>query len=125
MRVTRILADDVTPSFPIIGIIRDGLKLKDINVVKAVRKATINGKPGVIIASIETLEQKRTIMENKKSLKNTDAFKKVYIEEDRPLQTRVAESNMKSILKENRQIRQLCFRQWSSVKKVKETLGGY
>ena len=82
------------------AIIRDGLKLKDINVVKAVRKATINGKPGVVIASIETLEQKRTIMENKKSLKNTDAFKKVYIEDDRPLQARVAESNMRSILKE-------------------------
>ena len=39
-------------------------------------------------------------MENKKSLKNTDALKKVYIEDDRPLQVRVAESNMRSILKE-------------------------
>ena len=91
------------------SLIQDGLKLKDIKVVKAELKTSGNDKPGVIIASIETLAQKRKVMETKKSLKNTNAFKNVYIEDDRPLQTRVIESNMNSILMEKRQIRQLYF----------------
>ena len=82
------------------SLLREGLKLKDIKVQKVERKASRNGKPGVIVASIETLEQKRKIMETKKTQKNTNAFKKVYTEDDRPLETRVAESNMRTILKE-------------------------
>ena len=82
------------------SLIRDGLKLKDIKVLKAERKGSYHGKPGVIIASIETVEQKGKVMETKKELKKTNAYKKVYIEDDRPIQTRVAESNMRTILKE-------------------------
>ena len=82
------------------SLIRDGLKLKDIKVLKAERKGSYHGKPGVIIASIETVEQKGKVMEAKKELKKTNAYKKVYIEDDRPIQTRVAESNMRTILKE-------------------------
>ena len=51
------------------SLIRDGLKLKDIKVLKAERKGSYHGKPGVIIASIETAEQKGKLMETKKELK--------------------------------------------------------
>ena len=48
------------------SLLRDGLKLKDIKVQKVERKASSNGKPGVIIASIETLEQSERLWKQKR-----------------------------------------------------------
>ena len=82
------------------GIIRDGLKLKDIKVTNVVRKETKSRTPGVVIATIETVEQKIKILENKKALRPTTQYSNVYIESDKKFEIRAAENNMRILLKE-------------------------
>lgn len=81
-------------------LLRDGLKFTDIKVVKCERKKTRSSRPGVVIATLETREQKQKVLENKKKLRNTQRFSKVYIEEARPLTSRINESNMLTVLHE-------------------------
>ena len=82
------------------SLIRDGLKIKDINVVKCERKPSRGNSPGVILASLETGEQKLKVLETKKKLRNTKQFAKVYIDEARPLASRINEANMMTVLQE-------------------------
>ena len=82
------------------SLIWDGLKIKDINVVKCERKPSRGNSPGVILASLETGEQKLKVLETKKKLRNTKQFTKVYIDEARPLESRTNEANMMTVLQE-------------------------
>ena len=81
-------------------LMRDGLKLKTVNVTSCERKQSKGQKPGLIVTRIETVEQKQEIMSVKNCLKNTSDYKNVYIENDRSFSTRVNESNMFTVLKE-------------------------
>lgn len=81
-------------------LLRDGLKLKNIKVTQCERKSSRGQKPGIIVATMENAEQKHEVMRKKSHLKNTSNYKKVYIENDRSLESRVNESNMFTVLKE-------------------------
>ena len=82
------------------ALIRDGCKLSNVKVTQAERKFSKGKKPGPIIATIETFEQKQSLMKNKNSLKNVNKYKKVYIENDYSPETRNTDSNLRTILKE-------------------------
>ena len=82
------------------ALIRDGCKLSNVKVTQAERKFSKGKKPGPIIATIETFEQKQSLMKNKNSLKNVNKYKKVYIENDYSPKTRNTDSNLRTILKE-------------------------
>ena len=84
------------------GIIRDGLKLRDIKVVKAERKVTERQtgrttKPPVIVASFQSSEDKRAVMSNKNKL-NDDRHKNVFIHHDQTKAERVQRANFQTIL---------------------------
>ena len=81
-------------------LLRDGLKLKTVKITKCERKPSKSKKPGVIVATIDTVDQKQEIMKVKNILKKTTDFKDVYLENDRAFSTRVNESNMFTVLKE-------------------------
>lgn len=81
-------------------LIRDGLKFTDINVVKCERKQSRGQKPGVIIATIANRDQKQKVMDNKKKLRHVHPFKKVYVEDARPLSSTINESHMMTVLHE-------------------------
>ena len=81
-------------------LLRDGLKLKNIKLTQCERKSSRGQKPGIIVATMENAEQKHEVMRKKSHLKNTSNYKKVYIENDRSLESRVNESNMFTVLKE-------------------------
>ena len=77
------------------ALIRDGCKLSivsNVKVIQAERKFSKGRKAGTIIATIETFEQKQSLMKNKNSLKNVNKYKKVYIENDYSPETRNADS---------------------------------
>ncbi len=81
------------------GVIREGLKLRGIEVEEAVRKETRNSKyPGVIIARCKSVEEKKQILREKKNLRDSRNYKNVYVESDKPLQQRILESNMKLLV---------------------------
>ena len=81
-------------------LLRDGLKLKSVNVTSCESKQTKGPKPGVIAARIETAEQMQEIMRANNCLKNTSDYKNVYNENDRSFSTGINESNMLTVLKE-------------------------
>ena len=86
------------------GVIREGLKLRDVKVVKAERKQTErqtgrNSKPPVIVASFESAEDKRAVMTNKKMLKDDrNKHKHVFIHNDQTKAERVQRANFQTIL---------------------------
>ena len=84
----------------VMALVRDGCKLFDVKVTQAERKFSRGKKPGPIIATIETFEQKQKLMKTKNALKNVDKYKKVYIENDYAPETRSTDSNLRTILKE-------------------------
>ena len=81
------------------SLVRDGLKLTDVQISAVERKQTRDGKPEVIIATVETTEQKTKLMQNKKSLKKSKQYESVYIEDERPASQRLNEANMRTLLK--------------------------
>lgn len=47
-----------------------------------------NAKAGVVIVEVESYENKREIMKNKRNLRSNRKYKDVYIENDSPIETR-------------------------------------
>ena len=84
----------------VMGLIRDGCKLADVKVTKAERKFSRGRKPGPVIATIESFEQKQKLMKSKNMLKNIEQYKKVYIDNDYAPEVRNADTNLRTILKE-------------------------
>ena len=86
------------------GIIRDGLKLRDIEVVKAERKLSDrqqghDSRPPVILASFKSTEDKRIVMSNKKKLKDDrNKHKRVFIHNDQTKAERIQRANFQTIL---------------------------
>ncbi|OWF46791.1 hypothetical protein KP79_PYT01381 [Mizuhopecten yessoensis] len=64
--------------------IRDGLRLPNINILQAEgkQKHRRGDKPGVVIAIIETLDQKHSVMKKKNTLKQCRDYSNVYIDND-------------------------------------------
>ena len=77
---------------------REGLRLRDISFRKAIRKDRNDNKPGVIIVTCETMEDKTRIMRVKKELKNSRKYDKVYIHNDQSVETRVNNNNLKVLI---------------------------
>ncbi|XP_071402407.1 protein NLRC3-like [Centroberyx affinis] len=81
-------------------LIKDGLKIKDIECVTAERKQSQSDRPGVIIAKFSCQDHKKTVMNKKAMLQKNKMYKKVFINHDIPKQQRTIESSFFAILKE-------------------------
>lgn len=64
----------------VISLVRDGLKLKEVRVTNAERKQSKGDNPGLIIASFETAEQLKSVLSAKRTLRQTNDYRLVYIE---------------------------------------------
>ena len=86
------------------GIIRDGLTLRDIEVVKAERKLSDrqqghDSRPPVIVASFKSTEDKHTVMSNKKKLNDDrNKHKRVFLHNDQTKAERIQRANFQTIL---------------------------
>jgi hypothetical protein len=81
------------------SLIRTGLKIADVSCVKAERKKSSNvNKPGLIIATFSSHEDKRKVMANKTSLLSSGQFKDVYISHDQTHAERTMANNFRVIL---------------------------
>ena len=68
-------------------------------VVEAVRKESkSSSKPGIVIATLRTKEEKKQIMRAKNGLKNSSRYKNVYIEHDIPSYHRKIRNNLHRIV---------------------------
>ncbi len=84
----------------VICLIKDGLKIKDVECVSAERKQSRNDKPGVIIAKFSCHEHKKSVMSKKATLQKHPVYKKVYINHDIAHEQGAIESSFHAILKE-------------------------
>ena len=63
--------------------LRDGLKIRDVTVATAVRKGSgRENRPGVVIATCKSVDDKKKIMSNKRALKDSRHYEKVYLDHD-------------------------------------------
>ena len=61
-------------------LIKDGLKLRDVEVKAAERKKSYNEDiPGVVIAKLQSVEDKRKILASKSGLRHSRVYKDIYI----------------------------------------------
>ena len=85
------------------SLLRDGLRLSDISVQDAERKQSYtDGKPGVIVAKMKNKEEKTRVMKEKRRLKDSRQFNKVFIQHDLHPSQRSVSSNFRQILHVNK-----------------------
>lgn len=61
------------------GMIKDGLKLRDLDIESAVRKiSSTETRSGIVIAKLKSKEDKQTIMKNKSKLKDSRKYENVF-----------------------------------------------
>ena len=81
------------------AIFRDGLKPSDISVEDAERKQPHSeSKPGVIVARMNSKQDKQRVMKEKSRLKDSRQFSKVYINHDQHPSERSVSTNFRKIL---------------------------
>ena len=79
---------------------RDELRLSDISVKDAVRKQSHNTyKPGVVIATLKSRQDKQLVMKEKSKLRDSRIFSKVFIHHDQVPSQRNMNSNFRAILR--------------------------
>ncbi|KAK6185996.1 hypothetical protein SNE40_008116 [Patella caerulea] len=76
-------------------IIRDGLEMGDVHVKKSERK---DNKPGVIVFTVETPEQKAKLLKHKKLRENED-YSGVYIDTALSREEQLSRANMQTIIR--------------------------
>ena len=81
-------------------LIRDGLGLFDIIVVRAVRLGSRDGRPGVVKIEFCSPEEKIGVLKSKLRLSGSKEYPRVYIKQSHSHVERVLERNMKTILAE-------------------------
>ena len=85
----------------VLCLIKDGLKLMNVNVTNAIRKSvnSDSNKPGIVVVTLENLEQKKLILKSKQVLKHSSRYSNVYIENEIPYEQRINNFNNRTILK--------------------------
>ncbi len=100
------------------AIIKEGCKLKDIQVTAADRKGKgYNGNPPIIIATLANQEQVQEVLKSKKALKDSRNHKNIIIHEDQDLESRITRSNTITLLKAMGKDKQYFFKGRSLVEK--------
>ena len=79
------------------GLIKDGIKLKDVIIDEAKRKPAKNNTPGVVICKCK-MEDKVKSLKAKSALKKSRNYKNVVVFTDRPLSERIQFNDMKLLV---------------------------
>jgi len=87
-------------------LVKDGLKLKDVNIKNVTRSTRSQnnhtekaGKPGIVFVELDNLDHKRQILKSKRSLKDSSKYTNVYIENYIPREKRMVDFNNRALLK--------------------------
>ena len=82
-------------------LVKDGVGLPDVPVVRAMRTPHREGRPGVVKIQVRHLEDEKKLLTSKKELKNgTNMYKKVYIRTSKSHLERLIDLNFRTLLQE-------------------------
>ena len=100
------------------AILREGCKVKEVTVTKAVRKGkSYNGKPPVIVATLGSKDEVSNVLEAKSVLKQSWNHKNVFIHADMDIESRIMQSNTMAMLKAVGKDKEFMFKGKSLVKR--------
>ncbi len=81
------------------SLIKDSLKLWDVEVERAERKESyLEGRHGHILVKLKSIDNMKSVMKNKAKLKDSANYRNVYIEPDRSREERQNLSNLRTIM---------------------------
>ena len=76
-----------------------GLGLRDISVVRAKRMRGYEGRPVVVKIQLQSLKDKKRVLLNKKELKNTQNYRRVFLRPSMSHTERIMDMNMRTLLR--------------------------
>lgn len=79
------------------NLLKDNLKLRDVVASAAERKVSYNAKPGLVIATLESLEDKNRVLKAKSILQNS-SMNKVFIHPDQSRSERLQRANLRALV---------------------------
>lgn len=80
------------------SLIRDGLNINTTQVLDAERKRSVINKPGVIVATFQSNDDKNVVMRAKRKLKRHEQYAHVCIDHDQSKSDRIMTDNFRAIL---------------------------
>jgi len=80
-------------------LIQDGLGLKTVQVLNSVRKTSdATNNPGTVIATLQSINDKKEVLANKSKLKDKHQYRSVYLNKDQSYAERTLARNMRVIV---------------------------
>ena len=79
-------------------LVREGLRLHDIEIVRVLRLNSHTQRPGLVKAQLPRLQDKIRLLNAKNHLTASEEYRRVFIRSSKPHAERVLEQNMKTIL---------------------------
>ncbi len=79
---------------------KDGLKIKDLKIKSYERKKTKSKRPGLVVVTCDNKAECDNIMKQKRNLKGTDNYKKVWLEEWLPKSAISIQQSLRTVFKE-------------------------
>jgi hypothetical protein len=79
-------------------LLKEGLKMDKVEIVKAERKRSRNGWPGIITVTLDSVEDKKNILKAKRGLRSTENYKDVFIEPELSFELRQQQRNSRLLL---------------------------
>ena len=81
------------------ALVREGLKLKDLSFSNCERKRSYNDRPGLVVVTCRSSEDKKLIMDAKSKLRDSRQYRNVYISHDKNKEQRTSENNLRTIVR--------------------------
>ena len=91
-------ADSSVLKQKVISLVKD-LKLKNVFVENVVRKKSYGPKSGVVVVTVQNVDQKRELLKAKRNLKDIAKYSDVFIENSMSYSERVNKANFRTLLK--------------------------
>ena len=81
------------------ALIKNGLNIRDVSVSNTERKESrVQSRPGVVIATFKSADDKRKVMSEKSKLKNSRHYDKVFIQHDQTREQRLLAGNFRTVI---------------------------
>jgi hypothetical protein len=83
----------------VVALFRKGMNLKDVGIRRVVRKeGRPTGKPGVVIITCRTQDERQAILRNKRKLRESRRYSVIFIHPDQSYESRLQATNFRTLL---------------------------
>ena len=81
------------------SLLREGLDIRDVSVSSTERKLSrVQSKPGLVIATFKSAEDKRNFLSEESKLKNSRRYERIFIQHDQTREQRLLNGNFRAVI---------------------------